>query len=110
MTANEGDDRGEDESVEDLTLEFEPVPYGPHLHEPGRNGIFLERVHQFWIRDVEILDADSGIVSNGRSRFGTISGVRLVNDRRGGLDAAAPRRGELAEIFAPGGFPVEALI
>jgi len=70
--------------IENLTIEFAPAPYAEHLHEPGYNGIFFEGIHQFWIREVEILDADSGIVSNGISRFGTIAGVRLANDRREG--------------------------
>jgi hypothetical protein len=70
--------------IEELSIEFAPVPYAGHLVEPGNNGIFLEHIHQFWICDVEILDADSGIVSDGPSCFGTISGVRLANDRRAG--------------------------
>lgn len=74
-----------DVGIEDLTIEFAPVSPAPHLQEPGYNGIFLENVHGFWIRNVEILDADSGIVSSGISRFGTISGVRLANDRREGI-------------------------
>jgi hypothetical protein len=60
------------------------VPYGGHLTESGRNAIFFHDVYQFWIKDVEILDADSGILSEGRSAFGTITNIRLANDRREG--------------------------
>lgn len=76
-----------DVGVEGLTIDFTPpAPYEGHLVESGRNAIFLDDVFQFWIRDVEILNADGGILSDGPSAFGTIQGIRLGADGRTGAE------------------------
>ncbi len=70
--------------VQDLTIEFPPSTAAPHLQEAGYNGIFLDGISQFWIRNVSILNCDSGVTSVGISRFGTIDGLRLSNEHRAG--------------------------
>jgi hypothetical protein len=72
--------------VEDLTIEFPNTAYSGHLSETGYNGIYLDTVSQCWIRNVTILDPDSGITtasaSIGVSRFCTVQNIRLANQWR----------------------------
>lgn len=72
--------------VEGLTLEFPNTTYPGHLVEKGYNAIYLDGVANAWIRDVTILDADSGVLTSPQadqvSRFWTIDRVRLANQWR----------------------------
>lgn len=54
----------QDVGVEKLTLKFPEISYAGHFNEPGYNGIYLTYVSNVWIRDVEILNADSGVFAN----------------------------------------------
>jgi hypothetical protein len=49
--------------VENLTLEFPPSAYIAHHVEQGYNGIFLTRVFDGWVKDIDIVNADSGILT-----------------------------------------------
>ncbi|WP_437922948.1 glycosyl hydrolase family 28-related protein [Sorangium sp. So ce291] len=51
----------EEVGVEHLRIEFIQVPYAGHLKEPGYNAITFFAVADSWVRDVTIVDADSGI-------------------------------------------------
>jgi hypothetical protein len=77
--------------VEDLTIEFPNSAYPEHLTENGYNAIYLNTVSNCWIRNVTILDADSGVLTGGDlpanlgdgiTRFCTLQGIRLANQWR----------------------------
>lgn len=70
--------------IESLTIEFPKSQYGGHVfQEPGYNGIYLDAVSNSWVRNVTIIDADSGIVTAPSAkpfavgRFCTLQGIRL---------------------------------
>jgi pectate lyase-like protein len=70
--------------IENLTIEFPKSQYGGHVfQEPGYNGIYLDAVSNSWVRNVTIIDADSGIVTAPSAkpfaigRFCTLEGIRL---------------------------------
>lgn len=80
--------------LEDFTIEFPNSTYAGHHKEKGYNGIFMVGVHHSWVRNVTILDGDSGInihntdadrgvdtpvTASSISRWVTISGLRLAN-------------------------------
>ena len=62
--------------VEHLTMEMAGTPYPGHFKEEGYNGIYYQGVHDSWIRDVAIVNADYGVHFN-RSFFCTATGVVL---------------------------------
>ncbi len=62
--------------IETLTLELPDIAPGTHLYEVGFNGIYFYRVANSWVRDVTILNADSGIFLNF-STFNTVEGLTL---------------------------------
>jgi hypothetical protein len=62
--------------IERLTLEMAGTPYPGHFNEEGYNGIYFQGVHDSWVRDVTILNADYGVHFN-RSFFCTATGVVL---------------------------------
>jgi hypothetical protein len=62
--------------VEHLTLEMAGTPYPGHFNEAGYNGIYFQGVHDSWVRNVTILNADYGVHFN-RSFFCTATGVVL---------------------------------
>lgn len=64
----------EDVGVEELTFEFPGVPKKKHLVEEGFNAIQMSGVTHAWVRGVEILDADCGIIVGG-CRWCTVSQV-----------------------------------
>ncbi len=85
--------------LEDFTIEFPNAPYAGHHIEKGYNGIFMVGVHHSWVRNVTILDSDSGInihnpdidfdltirnlaTSSTISRAVTVTGLRLANQWR----------------------------
>lgn len=66
--------------IEGLRIEFPLTKYPGHLNELGYNAIAFDSVVDGWIRDVEIVNADSGIFVGG-SKQCTIRDVRIVGDR-----------------------------
>jgi hypothetical protein len=62
--------------IEHLTLEMAGTPYPGHFNEEGYNAIYFQGVHDSWVRDVTILNADYGVHFN-RSFFCTATGVVL---------------------------------
>ena len=67
--------------VEDLTVEFESVPYGGHNLEDGYNAIYLTQVRHGWIRNVEIRNSDAGIILRRSSQV-TLDNI-LITGRDG---------------------------
>ncbi len=73
--------QNEDMGVEDLSFEFPGVPKKPHLLEEGFNAIQMSGVVNGWVRNVEFLDCDNGILAGG-CRFCLVENVRFTNPRR----------------------------
>ncbi len=68
---------------------FPNMVYPGHLLERGYNGIYLDGVANCWVRNVNIVDADSGITTGNDdhfaiTRFCTADSVRLSNRYRTG--------------------------
>ena len=63
--------------VEHLTIEFERVPYSGHQLEDGYNSIYMTQVQHGWIRDVEIINADAGIILNQSAQL-SLRNVRIT--------------------------------
>ncbi|MEW5976996.1 MAG: glycosyl hydrolase family 28-related protein [Acidobacteriota bacterium] len=75
--------------VEHLTIEFPGPSYEGHIfREAGYNAIYLDGVSHSWVRNVTIIDADSGILTVPSvepftiGRFCTLEGIRLVTRHR----------------------------
>ncbi|WGL15765.1 hypothetical protein PVT68_13415 [Microbulbifer bruguierae] len=49
--------------LENFTIEFPPSAYVAHHVEEGFNGIYLTRVYDGWVRNVNIINADSGVLT-----------------------------------------------
>lgn len=62
--------------IESLTMEMMGTPYPGHFNEAGYNAIYYQGIHDSWVRDVTILNADYGVHFN-RSFFCTATGVIL---------------------------------
>ncbi len=67
----------EEVGVEHLTVEFPETEYNGHHKEPGYNGILFHAVFNGWVRDVAIVNFDSGI-HFWYSRYTTGDGVLLT--------------------------------
>lgn len=61
--------------IESLTIEFPARAYGGHFTEVGYNGMVFANVRDCWVRDVEIVNADSGLFAS--SWFCTFQGMRF---------------------------------
>jgi hypothetical protein len=59
--------------IESIRFEFPPRAYGGHFTELGFNAVALQGVAHCWARDLELVNADSGIFASGR--FCTIEGI-----------------------------------
>ena len=70
-----------DVGVEHLTIEFPATEQAPHHEERGYNAIFFHQIHNSWVRDVHIVNADNG-VTLWLSRYTSVEHVVL--DGRGG--------------------------
>ncbi len=60
--------------IQDLALTFPENPYFGHHNEAGYNGIYFTGVHNGWIRNVRISDADAGILTDDAANV-TIANV-----------------------------------
>lgn len=69
--------------VESLGFEFSAASYGGHFKERGQNAIELRAVHDCWVRDVAIRNADLAV--NIMARGCTVSGVRVTADAARGI-------------------------
>ena len=69
--------RIEEVGVEHLRIEMPDVPYAGHHNEPGYNAIYLTEVVHGWIRDVTIVNADSGVIVDRYSKWLTVEDVHL---------------------------------
>jgi len=67
----------EEVGVERLTIEFAETEYNGHHKEPGYNGILFKGVFNGWVRDVAIVNFDSG-VHFWYSRYTTGDGILLT--------------------------------
>ncbi|WP_309384686.1 glycosyl hydrolase family 28-related protein [Cerasicoccus frondis] len=65
--------------VEDLGFEFPNTPYEGHFTELGYNAIAINRAADCWVRNVHIVNCDSGIYVRGYNC--TIDGVVIESDR-----------------------------
>ncbi len=71
----------EEVGIEAMKLTFPDNPwYGHHL-EAGFNGIYLTGLFDGWVRDVEIRDADSGILTDNAGSL-TIDAVRTTGEHK----------------------------
>ncbi len=53
----------EEVGIEHLKIQFPNYPSVAHHVEPGFNAIYLTRIYNSWVKDVEISNADSGILT-----------------------------------------------
>ena len=74
--------RIEEVGIEHLAIEFPRQPYLGHFTEAGHNAIHIHGAVHSWVRNVRILNADSGIFLGGGSVFCTIDGVVVESSRR----------------------------
>jgi len=75
----------EEVGIESLSFEFAGVPKKKHLQEEGFNALDLHGVTNSWIRDVEVIDADNGLILGG-CRFCTIEGFVARAAKRTGKE------------------------
>ncbi|KAL0023531.1 hypothetical protein WJX79_009175 [Trebouxia sp. C0005] len=70
--------------IENLTIEFAEATYGGHFSESGYNALYMSAVHDCWVRDVQIINADYAVGLNG-THFCTLDGVGMYDSTpRGG--------------------------
>ncbi|KAL0022572.1 hypothetical protein WJX77_004978 [Trebouxia sp. C0004] len=70
--------------IENLTIEFAEATYGGHFSESGYNALYMSAVHDCWVRDVQIVNADYAIGLNG-THFCTLDGINMYDSiLRGG--------------------------
>ncbi len=63
-----------DVGIQDLALTFPENPYFGHHNESGFNGVYFTGVHNGWIRNVHISEADAGILTDDLANV-TISNI-----------------------------------
>ena len=68
----------QDVGIEDLALRFPATTYPGHFNEQGFNAIYLLHVVNSWVRNVDILNSDSGVFLRW-SHFNTLDGVRIAS-------------------------------
>jgi hypothetical protein len=73
----------EESGIESLSFEFAGTPKRPHLQEEGFNAIQMHNVANCWVRDIELVDADNGVIASN-CRFCTIAGLRARAVKREG--------------------------
>ena len=65
--------------IQDLALTFPENPFFGHHNEAGYNGIYFTGVHDGWIRNVAIANADSGILTDDLANV-TIANIETKGD------------------------------
>jgi hypothetical protein len=55
--------------IEHLTVELPNVPYAGHHHEQGFNPFYLTDLSHSWMKDVRIVNADSGVLTDDSSHL-----------------------------------------
>jgi hypothetical protein len=63
----------EEVGIESFSFEFAGAPKKKHLQEEGFNALHLRGAVNSWVRNVEVIDADNGLILGG-CRFCTIEG------------------------------------
>jgi hypothetical protein len=72
----------QDVGIEHLAISFPSTPYPGHHRERGFNAIdFTQNVVNAWVSDLQIHNCDSGVFVGRRSKWITISGLRLMSAR-----------------------------
>jgi hypothetical protein len=71
----------EEVGIEGLKLTFPDNPWFGHHLEAGYNGIYLTGLFDGWVRDVEIRNADSGILTDNAGSI-TIDAVRTTGEHK----------------------------
>lgn len=74
-------DHLEQVGFEDFSVTFPNSPFFGHHQERGYNGIYLTSVIDGWIRDVRIVNADSGILTYNSANL-TIENIRTQGERQ----------------------------
>lgn len=69
----------QDVGIENLTLRFPDEVYRGHFSEVGYNGIFFYMVANSWVRNVKIINAESGLFIMW-SNFNTLENITLDNE------------------------------
>ena len=71
-------------AIESLSIQFKFTKKKPHRQEAGFNAIAITDVVNCWVKNIEIVNADNGIIAH-RSHFVTIEGIliRMAKSRAG---------------------------
>lgn len=67
--------------IQDLALVFPENSYFGHHNEAGYNGIYFTGVHNGWIRNLRVANADSGIITDDLANV-TIANVITTGDHK----------------------------
>jgi hypothetical protein len=67
--------------IEDLGLEFPNAPYRGHFQEDGFNAVAMNGAADCWVRNIRIINADSGVFLNS-SCFVTLDGLIFESERQ----------------------------
>lgn len=78
--------------IEDLGFEFPNAPYRGHFKEDGYNPIAITGASDCWVRNVRILNADSGPFLNGSS-FNTLDNLVFESVRQATKDGDTGHHG-----------------
>ena len=65
--------------IQDLALTFPENPFFGHHNEAGYNGIYFTGVHDGWVRNIVVTNADSGILTDDLANV-TISNIVTEGD------------------------------
>lgn len=63
--------------IEHVTLRLRAPPRHAHLENRGHNGIYVNRAYDCFVRDVDVVDAENGVILAAAKNV-TVSGVRLL--------------------------------
>ena len=66
-----------DVGIEDMALVFPENPYFGHHNEAGFNGIYFTGVHNGWIRNLRVTNADAAILTDD---LGSVTVANIVTD------------------------------
>ncbi len=65
--------------IEHLAFEFPNTPYAGHFTEAGFNAVAFTRVAHCWVRNVRVVNPDSGLFIAGK--FNTVRGIVFESER-----------------------------